>query len=128
MNAILLVISMFGGDELPTVYDICGEPCPVRIPDYRLPTTSTEFIPDINGDCTVDISDLGLILSVWGVCKTDCCREDLNRDGVVDVIDLTRVISKWTLPSTREGSEERARVRTTRPYEASADTRRGPPC
>ena len=40
MNTILLVISLFGGDDLPTVYDICGEPCPVRTPDYRLPTTS----------------------------------------------------------------------------------------
>jgi len=93
--------------DLPTVYDRCGEPCPIRVPDYRLHTGDTDFIPDIDGDCRVGASDLLLVLANWGPCRLECCRGDLDRDGVIGTSDLTRVIVNWT----RDDPEAPERVR-----------------
>ena len=49
---------------------------------------------DLDGDGSVDISDLLEILSQWGTC-TGGCSADTNDDGRVDVTDLLTVIAKW---------------------------------
>jgi len=48
---------------------------------------------DLNGDGTVDISDLFAVLAAWGAC--DGCPQDLTGDGVVDLSDLLEVLSAW---------------------------------
>ena len=47
---------------------------------------------DVNGDGTVDASDLSMILSAWG--NGDAFR-DTNGDGMVDAQDLAKVMSAW---------------------------------
>lgn len=48
---------------------------------------------DFNGDGTVDVADLLILLAAWGAC--DGCGEDLNGDGVVDVADMLILLSDW---------------------------------
>ena len=47
---------------------------------------------DVNGDGTVDGSDLSMILSAWG--NGDAFK-DTNGDGMVDAQDLAKVMSAW---------------------------------
>jgi hypothetical protein len=48
---------------------------------------------DLNGDATVDVSDLLILLGSWGPCSG--CPADLNFDGVVDVSDLLILLGSW---------------------------------
>jgi len=48
--------------------------------------------PDINGDGTVDVSDLLIVIGYWGATGSPA---DLNSDGIVDVADLLIVIGNW---------------------------------
>lgn len=49
---------------------------------------------DLNGDGTVDITDLLNVLSQWGTC-TSGCSADTNDDGTVDITDLLTVLAGW---------------------------------
>ena len=52
------------------------------------------FCPeDINGDGTVNVTDLLSVIGAWGSCSG--CSEDLNSDGSVNVTDLLQVIENW---------------------------------
>ena len=48
---------------------------------------------DINGDGTVNVDDLLLVIGSWGPCSK--CPADINGDGQVGVDDLLAVISAW---------------------------------
>ena len=54
-------------------------------------------IGDLNGDCSVDGADLGLLISAWGSCgkKGPGCLGDLNDDGLVNGADLGLMVSDW---------------------------------
>src|SRR6266513_3383292 len=49
--------------------------------------------PDLNNDGTVNVSDLGIMLSNWG--KTTKPPADINQDGIVNVSDLGVLLSNW---------------------------------
>ncbi len=48
---------------------------------------------DATGDGIVDVLDLLMVLTDWGMADS---LADLNQDGVVDVLDLILVLSNWT--------------------------------
>jgi hypothetical protein len=48
---------------------------------------------DLNGDGVVGSADLGILLSLWGVCQT--CLADLDRDGSVGSADLSLLLAAW---------------------------------
>ena len=48
---------------------------------------------DVNGDRTVDLSDLFQVLGNLGPC--DGCPEDINGDGVVDGQDVIALITHF---------------------------------
>lgn len=48
---------------------------------------------DVNGDGTVDVEDLLILIGSWGSDGSD--GTDLNGDGVVDVADLLILIANW---------------------------------
>ena len=53
---------------------------------------------DINGDGSVNVSDMLAVISQWGNCPVPCppaCAADVNGNCVVDVADLLLVISNW---------------------------------
>ena len=60
----------------------------VACPDTSIPA-------DLDGDCKVHGSDLGLLLANWGVCGFDRCIGDINQDGGVDGGDLGQMLSAW---------------------------------
>ena len=65
-------------------------PTPTRTPT---PTpTPTAKIGDVNGDGSVNVIDLSLLLSKWG---TNYTAADFNHDGTVNVIDLSQLLSHW---------------------------------
>jgi hypothetical protein len=47
---------------------------------------------DINGDATVNVLDLLLVLAAWDQTGVP---EDINGDGVVDVLDLLEILAQW---------------------------------
>jgi hypothetical protein len=51
-------------------------------------------ITDINGDNRVDLFDVSILLSNWGIPKDQ--RADLNGDGKVNIKDFSIILSKWT--------------------------------
>lgn len=51
---------------------------------------------DLNGDGSVDVDDLSLLLSSWGPCvEALVCPADLDASGSVDGADLGRLLSRW---------------------------------
>lgn len=50
---------------------------------------------DINGDLVVDLSDLGVVLSDYGLCAGSACQGDLNGDGSVNLSDLGIVLTDY---------------------------------
>lgn len=48
---------------------------------------------DLNGDGSVDVSDLLLLFGSWGPCAG--CAADFNGDGFVDVSDLLALFANW---------------------------------
>lgn len=53
-------------------------------------------IGDLNGDGTVGVADLLILLSAWGPCP-DCeqCLADLNGDCTIGVADLLILLANW---------------------------------
>jgi len=47
---------------------------------------------DVNGDGSVDVSDILEIIAVWG---SDDSNADVNDDGTVNVSDLLAVVAAW---------------------------------
>jgi hypothetical protein len=56
--------------------NLCESPCPA----------------DINGDSTVNVLDLLLVLAAWGNTSGP---EDINGDGIVNVLDILEVLAAW---------------------------------
>lgn len=57
----------------------------------------TSMPADLNGDGTINVSDLLILLSAWGDCADpDDCPADLNDDGTVNVSDLLILLSNWS--------------------------------
>lgn len=52
---------------------------------------------DINGDGTVNVTDLLAVITSWGRCPAApaTCPADANQDGIVNVGDLLMVITNW---------------------------------
>ena len=58
-------------------------------------THMATYVPlgDVDGNGSVDISDLLAVISDWGPCQG--CQADLDADGQVGVEDLLRVLADW---------------------------------
>lgn len=74
-----------------TAYDAAGNKTTVsRTVNVRV--QSGGKAGDVNGDNSVNISDLSLLLSAW---NTNNGPADLNKSGKVDIADLSLLLSKW---------------------------------
>jgi len=53
-------------------------------------------VGDLDGDCTVDLSDFYMLLEAWGPCPaTGGCPGDLDSDGFVGIIDFLLLLANW---------------------------------
>ena len=50
---------------------------------------------DIDGDGSVGVKDLLILLGNWGPCETGCCPADLDGTGDVGVKDLLILLGNW---------------------------------
>ncbi|MDG2132259.1 MAG: pectinesterase family protein [Phycisphaerales bacterium] len=50
---------------------------------------------DFTGDGEVNGADLGILVAVWGPCRTAECIADLNQDGIVNGTDLGLLLGFW---------------------------------
>ena len=52
---------------------------------------------DLDGDGTVGIFDLLILLSNWGPCPDppDPCAADLDGDGNIGILDLLTLLANW---------------------------------
>jgi len=58
-------------------------------------TLSQTCVADINLDGIVNVSDLLLLISVWGQTTQGECGADLDGSGVIDVGDVLAIINAW---------------------------------
>lgn len=56
-------------------------------------STST-LTGDLNGDCTVNILDLSMLLSHWQQTGTNVVG-DINGDNIVNILDLSSLLTHW---------------------------------
>lgn len=57
---------------------------------------------DLDGDGSVDGTDLGALLAAWGRCDdVPSCVADITGDGIVDGADLGALLAAWSAPSGR---------------------------
>lgn len=59
--------------------------------------TTAPKLGDVNGDGTVNITDIGLIVDAYGTQPPSDARADLNKDGRVNIIDIGVVIDNYGL-------------------------------
>lgn len=59
--------------------------------------TPTPKLGDVNGDGVVNITDIGLIVDVYGSQPATDPRCDLNKDGKVNIVDIGIVIDNYGL-------------------------------
>jgi hypothetical protein len=55
-------------------------------------------VGDLNGDDSVDVSDLLALLTAWGTCPVPCpaeCVSDLDGNDVVGVPDMLALLAAW---------------------------------
>ena len=53
---------------------------------------------DLDGDCTVGISDFGMLIEAWGPCPGACppsCAADLDGDCDVGIVDFLALLANW---------------------------------
>ncbi len=70
-----------------------------QVDNVQVVVSGLECVPtpicpsDLNGDGTVGVSDLLMLLADWGDCPG--CDADLNSDDTVDVSDLLILLADW---------------------------------
>ncbi len=50
---------------------------------------------DLNGDETIGVADLLVLLACWGDADGECAAADLNSDSSVGVPDLLQLLGAW---------------------------------
>jgi hypothetical protein len=65
--------------------------------NHRTAEAVYRFAADINGDGTVGVSDLLLLLGAWGQCPDPLadCPADIDGDGDVGVTDFLALLANW---------------------------------
>ena len=89
-----------GFEDLVTIGELpdhrrAGEEAPDSIVAVA---TNSRCHADLNGDSTVDVLDLLVVIQEWGDCTG--CAADIDFNGTVDVIDLLEVIAAWGVCSS----------------------------
>ncbi len=71
-----------------------GDPAIVDMGAYEFQLSIC--LGDINGDRSVDVVDLLILLATWGPCPPEgSCFGDLDESGEVDVLDMLILLSVW---------------------------------
>lgn len=60
---------------------------------------------DVNGDLTVDVTDIASVISVMANSGNDAAA-DVNGDGTVDVADIATIISRMAASARQQDIEE----------------------
>ncbi len=92
---------ILGPDQYHSIWAISNDAGWLVANCYKLPNGPISVLvlrpvpgpADLNGDCTVNGADLGLLLSEWGDRPS---AADLTFDGVVDGADLGVLLSSWS--------------------------------
>lgn len=96
-RVLILSLTIEDGESAAGTLSVTYEDADGR-PIYATASFDTDEVPstcigDVNGDNTVDISDMMAVLNAWGTC--DGCPADINGDGSVDIADMMAVLSAW---------------------------------
>ena len=73
-----------------TLYVVCHD-------KYLYAFKDPEVLGDLNGDGSVGVADLLILLASWGPCPDlpETCPADLDLDGNVGVADLLILLANW---------------------------------
>ncbi len=87
-------------DRGQNAYDLWvahGRSAPLDMSTVSIDLDAGEMIlGDLNGDGSVNVFDLLILLDQWGPCpRPEDCPADLNGDGQVNVFDLLILLDQW---------------------------------
>ena len=101
--------------------DGAGMSLAVATRDGRIETVESLPIGDVNGDRSVNILDLTLVASNFGVRSPATPRVDINKDGTVNILDMVLIAQHLDVVSrdTRETEVKVIPVSTTEPAVAA---------
>ena len=101
--------------------DSAGMPLSVATRDGRIEAVQSLPIGDVNGDRSVNILDLTLVASNFGVRSPATPRVDINKDGTVNILDMVLIAQHLDVVSrdTRETEVKVIPVSTTEPAVAA---------
>ena len=94
-GTISLSISILTTD---TAFKITHPDAPPVTPTMPVLTATPSLAPvsgDVNGDGSVDLSDLSILLSNYGKSDMQRINGDLNNDGTVNLLDLTTLLANF---------------------------------
>ncbi len=58
-------------------------------------STAIPSLGDLDGDGSVNATDLAILLGSWGPCTASCCSADLDGNGDVGASDLAILLGGW---------------------------------
>ena len=75
--------------------DVISEPSVQWATPYLFTFEEPACLGDTNSTESVDVSDLLLLLALWGPANTFSERVDFNGDGMINVSDLLVMLANW---------------------------------
>ncbi len=89
--------SASGGDGDARADDLSGDWDTVVGFDLAIAFTTTDLCADTNGDGRVDLSDLNVVLTFFGLAVDPGSPGDFDGNGIVDIADVNLLLTQWNL-------------------------------
>ena len=90
----VLTAASISGQDFTVIGDGGQYNVTMSLTDVVVTVVALQCLADVNGDSSVNVTDLLSLLGSWGSCAAPC-PPDINSDGNVNVTDLLALLGAW---------------------------------